>query len=271
MRVLVTGGSGFIGAAVTAELEQRGHAAVMFDRREGEDILDPAALERAMLGCDGVVHLAGLLGTHELFDQVDEAVEVNMLGTANVLRAASRAGTRYVSTTMPAVFPSVYTATKLGAAALERAWHYTYGLPVARVKAYNAYGPGQRYGPGHPQKIVPTFATCAWRGEPIPIWGDGEQTVDLVHVDDLGRLLVDALDHGDDVTFDGGTGTALSVNEVARMVLDITGSSAGVAHLPMRRGELPTRIVAEGSGWERLDWKPRWELDRLAAVVESYR
>lgn len=271
MRVLVTGGRGFLGGAVQAELHRRGHQSVTYDRRDGNDISDLGWLEACLEGRDAVIHLAGLLGTHELFDQVGAAISVNMAGTANVLEACHRTGARYVGTTMPAVFPSIYTATKLGAVALERAFHHTYGVPVSRVRAFNAYGPTQRHGPGHPQKILPTFAVEAWAGRPIPIWGDGTQTVDLIHVNDLGRLLVDCLDHGDDWTVDGGTGVAMTVGEVADLVLEVTGSTAGVAHLPMRRGERPTKIVATGQGWDRLDWQPHLDLNRVAQAVDAYR
>lgn len=267
MNVLVTGGAGFIGRRVIAELEKRGHSRAAYDVDGGRDICYMEGLGDA----DAVIHLAGMLGTHELFDQVHEAIRTNVWGTANVLDCARRAAARYVGITMPKVFPSIYTATKLGAEAIERAYHHTYGLPVSRVRAFNAYGPGQAHGPGHPQKILPTFATEAWAGRPIPIWGDGEQTVDLVHVDDLARMLVDALDHGDDVTFDGGTGTACTVNEVAQLVLDVTGSTAGVQHLPMRRGELPTHIAASGEGWGRLDWKPTLNWERFAEAVQWYK
>lgn len=270
--VFVTGGQGFIGRAVCNELHTRGAHPLAYDAEHGGDV---RTLER--LGAPGakdaaaVIHLAGVLGTHELFDAVEDAIDVNIKGTYRVLAAARSAGARYVGIVMPAVFPSIYTATKIAAAGLERAYHYTYGLPVSRVRAFNAFGPGQKHGPGHPQKIVPTFATEAWAGRPIPIWGDGEQTVDLIHTDELARLLVDALDHGDDATFDGGTGRAFTVNEIAQMVLDITGSRAGVSHLPMRRGELPTRIVATGEGWDRLDWKPGFDERLFAEAVEWYR
>lgn len=275
-RVIVTGGMGFIGRAVGDHLSRRGASWASFDRANyRHDIRDhPADFTLSPPWNDevsAVIHLAGMLGTHELFDEVDEAIDVNVKGAAHILEAAMVKGARYVGITMPQVFPSVYTATKIAASGLERAYHHTYGLPVSRVRAYNAYGPGQKHGPGHPQKIVPTFATEAWAGRPIPIWGDGTQTVDLVHTDDLARMLVDALDHGDDATFDGGTGRAFSVNEVAEMVLDITGSRAGVEYLPMRRGELPTKIVASGEGWDRLGWRPTFDEERFVEAVESYR
>jgi UDP-glucose 4-epimerase len=269
--VLVTGGRGFLGEYVRAQLAARGHRVATYDRHDGHDILNGLMLADHVAGYDAIIHLAGLLGTHELFDRVADAIKVNVQGAANVLDAAYRVGARYVGTTMPVAFPSIYSATKHAQVGLERAFHHTYGLPVSRVRAYNAYGPGQRHGPGHPQKILPTFATEAWAGRPIPIWGDGTQTVDLIHVADLGRLLVDALDHGDDWTVDGGTGIPFTVNAVAEMVLTITGSKAGLEHLPMRRGEVPTQVAATGEGWERLDWKPEFDPDRFAAAVESYR
>jgi UDP-glucose 4-epimerase len=264
-RIAVTGAAGFIGRAVTARLDEAGIEAVPFDL-PGHDIRRPLDLGDAT----HVIHLAGVLGTSELFGRVTEALEVNVIGTANVLTAALDAGAGYTGITMPAVFPSVYTASKIAGRELERAFHHA-GLPTSRVRAFNAYGPGQKHGPEDPQKIIPTFAARAWAGQPIPIWGDGEQTVDLIHAGDLARLLVDATAFGDDVTLDGGTGLAMTVNRVADMVLDITGSRAGVEYLPMRLGEIPTKIAAEGEGWDRLDWRPAFDPARFAAAVESYR
>ena len=142
---------------------------------------------------------------------------------------------------------------------------------MSHVRAFNAYGPGQAHGAGHPQKIVPTFATNAWLNEPMPIWGDGEQTVDLIHTEDLGRMLVDACDHRDDVTFDGGTGVSVSVNEVAHYVIERTGSTGGIQYLPMRDGEDPTTIVAKGEGWDRLGWHPELDWDQVGETVDWYR
>ena len=268
MRVLVTGGAGFIGGAVVEEIKQRGDTPAVFDRPD--DIRDAARLTACVDGCDAVIHLAGVLGTHELFDTPHEAVAVNVGGTLNVLDACVKAGAAYVGVSMPPVFPSIYTATKIGCAALEDAYRHNYGLRVARVRAFNAFGPRQKHGPGHPQKIIPTFATKAWAGEPIPVWGDGEQTVDLIHVDQLARLLVDAT-RLDGVVIDGGTGQMLTVNTVAKFILNLTGSKAGIEYLPMRRGEIPTAIMARRVGWQFLDWEPEFRWSDLAETVDWYR
>lgn len=269
MKIAVTGGSGFLGRAAIATAVRAGHTAWAFDRANGDDILD---ILDGLRDADTVIHLAGMLGTSELFDTPEAAVQANVVGTLRILRWCHENGAAYVGITMPDVFPSVYTATKIAASRLATAWHRAHGLPVSHVRAFNAYGPGQKYGPGHPQKIVPTFSRYAWENRPLPIWGDGEQTMDLVHADDVGRMLVDACEHGgDDVTFDAGTGAAVTVNEFAAHVLDVTGSTAGVQHLPMRTGETPTRIVAEGEGWDRLDWKPVHDWKSITDTIWAYR
>ena len=270
MRVVVSGGKGFIGRAVKAHLEAQGSEAVSYDLPE-YDIRDYQDLIDVSEGADAFIHMAGVLGTHELFDTIDTAIEVNIRGTTNVLQACLANDVAFVGITMPRVFKSIYTGTKVATGWFASAFNETYGLPVSHVRAFNAFGPGQAHGPGHPQKIVPTFAVEAWAGRPIPIWGSGNQGVDLIHTDDLGRMLVDAARFGNDQTFDGGTGQMFTVNEVAEMVLDITGSKAGIQYNPMRRGEKETQIVAEGEGWDELGWKPEFRYEQLVDAVLWYR
>jgi UDP-glucose 4-epimerase len=271
MRVLVTGGAGFIGSATLEALEAAEHIGTAFDREHGHDVRVLSDVFRAVKGNDAVIHLAGVLGTHELFDCPERAIDVNITGTLNVLKACASLGARYVGITMPDVFPSIYTATKVAAQRLASVFHHNYDVPTCHVRAFNAFGKGQKFGPSHPQKIIPTFASRSWMEQPLPIWGDGEQTVDLIHVSHLARMLVDALDSTDDGVIDGGTGKALSVLQVAEMVNRMTGSKAGVVHLPMRRGEKPTNIVAKGEGWHRLHgWRPQLSQDHVRETVAWY-
>jgi UDP-glucose 4-epimerase len=268
MKVMVTGSGGFIGSAVCAELNNQGHTVVNFNLPQ-HNICDPVDVDRSMKGCDAVIHLAGVLGTHELFDTPHLAVDVNIKGSLNILNACKHHETAYVGITMPQVFPSIYTATKIASTRLATAYNYTFGLPVSHVRAFNAFGPGQAHGAGHPQKIIPTFAYNAWNGIPIPVWGDGTQTVDLIHTDQLARMLVDATKFGNDEVFDGGTGTSWTVNEVVAEVARIVDRPVEVEYLPMRRGERPTNIVALGEGWDQLGWKP---VDvPLDETVHSYK
>ncbi len=250
-------------------LEGAGHEPITLDRDAG-DIRYLEDIERVGKGAKHVIHMAGVLGTHELFDTPQLAIDVNITGSKNVLEFCRRNEASYTGITMPQVFPSLYTATKIATCAFATAYNHTHGVPVSHVRAFNAFGPGQAHGPGHPQKILPTFAYNIWRGLPVPIWGDGEQTVDLIYTPDLARMLVDAMRFGNDVTFDGGTGIAFTVNEVIDMVEDYVCKPAIRKYLPMRRGEVPTEIVAHGENWDLLDWKPEFRKADLAFSVDAY-
>lgn len=270
MRIAVTGGGGFIGAATIAHAESEGHNAWRFDRADGNDVLGDL---RGLGDAEVVIHMAGMLGTDELFDTAEEAVQANVVGTLRILEWCKKHDAGFVGITMPdSSWANVYQATKLCALRLATAWHRNFGVPVSHVRAFNAYGPGQKHGPGHPQKFIPTWSTQAWKGEPLTIWGSGNQTVDAVHVDDVARMLVDACRFTDDQIFDAGTGQAVTVNRVASAINRYTGNQAGEVHLPMRRGEEPdTHIIANGEGWEELGWSPEFSWEKMRETVEWYR
>lgn len=283
MKVAVTGGLGFIGTATLSNGKARGHDIWAVDRASGGDILNDLG---GLKGADAVIHLAGVLGTGELFQKLEEAVDVNVRGSARVMQWCIDNGASYIDIGMLDVFPSVYTATKVATDRLMDALVRAKYLRAARVRAFNAYGPNQHYGAGHPQKIIPTFSVKAWQRSPIPIWGTGTQSVDLVHVDDVARMLIDAvqlLDKGHQgFTLDAGTGIMLSVNEVAAIVAEATGwecktvnlytQIACAEYLPMREGEIESiNVVAKGDGWDLLDWRPRFDMDLLRETVHWYR
>jgi UDP-glucose 4-epimerase len=243
-----------------------------FDKREGNDIMGDLS---ALAGAEAVIHLAGVLGTMELFDEVPRAAEINVVGSARIAQWCLDNDATYVGILVPDVFPSIYCATKAGAKRITDVMHSERGLRVSHVTAFNAHGPGQAYGPGHPRKFGPTFSMAAWQNQPIPIWGDGSALVDPVRASDVGRMLVDAVNHTDNIVFDGGCGVAVTVKQIAEEVLKITGSVAdpGIAYEPMRIGEDPRgNVAAVGRGWDRLDWRPStdWR-ENLAETVHWYR
>lgn len=270
MQVVVTGGSGFIGLATCKQLLKREHEPVIIDRSSGHDIMDKES-HKIIAEADGVIHLAGILGTEELFETPYDAVDVNVKGTISVLDACREGETKYVGITMPQVWDNIYQATKLAAGRIASAYYRHYDVPVAHVRAYNVFGVGQKFGPGHPQKMVPTFAYNAWRGLPLPVWGDGHQTIDLIHVDDVAEILVDALMFGDNRTFDAGTGVGMSVNTAAGTILALTGHKSQIEYRMMRKGEHGDGVVAKGEGWDLLGYRPEFNYEQFKATVESYR
>ena len=274
MRIAVTGGAGFIGRAVVKRALEIGHEAWTFDHTDGLDIMNVEHLDRYLDDADVVIHLAGMLGTSELFDRARMAVDINVKGTLNVLEWCHENQAGYVGITMPdSSWANVYQATKLCAMRLATAWHRNFGVSVSHVRAFNVYGPGQKHGPGHPQKFLPTFATMAWAGKPLPIFGSGLQTIDPIYVDDVARMLVDATGFGDDEVFDAGTRQAITVKSFARMVNRMCGQDQNnLDFLPMRAGEEEeTTIQAKGEGWDLLDWHPRLTPALIETTVEWYK
>lgn len=264
MKVAVTGGRGFLGRYVVEELQLRDHEPFVLDHEDGWDVrIDPIP------PVDTVIHLAGVLGTAELFDHPLKAVSVNITGTIAVLQQCESMGASYVGITMPSVWANVYQATKRCAYDFAMAWHHHRDLAVSHVRAFNVYGPGQKLGPV--QKLIPTFAHRAWRDQPLPIWGDGTQQVDLVYAGDVAKVLCDALDYHSGEIFDAGTGEGMSVLGVADIIQVLCGSTAEYDFQPMRPGESAAKVTAEGDGWDLLGWHPSFDAEAFRATVESYR
>ena len=253
VRVLVTGGNGFIGSYVVENLKARDIEPLVFDRRATADILgdtrDQVAVMEAVALCDGVIHLAGVLGTQETIQNPDPAVETNIIGGLNVFKAVRDYG-------VPCVYIAVgnhwmnnsYSITKTTAERFALMANKEWGTRIAVVRALNAYGPGQK---AHPvRKIIPNFVLPALRGEPIVIYGDGEQVMDMVYVPDVADVLVRALvmDHNHYSTiFECGTGRPTTVGEIAELVVKMVGSGS-IQYAPMRPGE-PEGSVVVGDPW----------------------
>lgn len=243
MRVLVTGGSGFIGRAVARELDARDIGHVTFDRPL--DVRDSHQLSNNLTGITGVIHLAGALGTSELFGHERDAADVNILGALAVADAcrARRIPMVWIGTGHKGQ-PNVYAITK---ACAEDLLLCAYPDTATVVRAYHAYGPGQAsyppHGKGHVRKIMPSFVNRALTGMPLEIHGDGSNVIDLIHVDEVARILVDAIDGPTGVVLEAGTGVGMDVRSVAESVIKMIGSDSEIVHLPMRPGEPEGAVV----------------------------
>lgn len=266
MKVLVTGGHGFIGSWVVEDLEAHGHQPVVFDRHyDGArisaeaiigDIRDETAVFEAMAHVQGWIHLAGVLGTQETIQHPRSAIETNVLGGLNVLEAAS-------AYSLPGAYIAVgnhwmdntYSITKTTVERFCRMYAKDRKLPVSIVRAYNAYGPGQSiaepFGPSKVRKIMPSFACRALTGQPLEVYGDGMQIMDMVHVKDVARVLVQTLEdtayQGRQMDREAGTGRRTTVLAVAQEVAInagmLTGYTPAVVTVPMRPGEPRSSVV----------------------------
>jgi UDP-glucose 4-epimerase len=254
MKVLITGGNGFIGRYVCEVLRERGLEPVRFDRTAANadvlgDIRDAVAVDQAVADCDAVMHLAGVLGTAETVENPRPSVDTNISGGLNVFDAIRRYK-------VPAVnilganhwMPNPYSVTKKAAEMFALMYNNEFGTKIALVRGLNVYGPGQKSYPV--RKIMPNLIVPALRGEPITLYGDGNQVMDMIYVTDVAEILVDALikAHGCyGEVMEAGTGRETTVNDLAEAVLRALGKEMvegeTVVHVPMRAGEPPNSVV----------------------------
>jgi UDP-glucose 4-epimerase len=251
MKVLVTGGNGFIGSHVVDLLRERGHQPMVFDHAgRGDyigDIRDATAVTEAMSHADGFIHLAGILGTQECLQNPRPAVETNILGGLNVLEAAAQYKVPGVCIGVGNHFmQNTYSITKTTVERLVAMFNKERGTQVNIVRAMNAYGPRQvpaaPYGPSKVRKIAPSFICRALAGDPIEVYGDGKQVSDMVYVTDVAKALVLSLEkaasgHVFDSATEVGPAEHNTVIEIAQMVKRLAKSNSEIVRLPPRPGE----------------------------------
>jgi UDP-glucose 4-epimerase len=259
--VLVTGASGFIGRHVVAALLRDGRHVLAFDRLgaapEGAnffmgDIRDANAVTEAMAHAQSWIHLAGTLGTQETIANPRPAAETNIIGGLNVLQAAAQYNVPGVNIAVGNHWmDNTYSITKTTVERFCNMFRVELGLPVTVVRAMNAFGPGQipaaPYGPSKVRKIIPAFICRALNGDPVEVYGDGSQIMDMVYVTDVADTLVSALkyteEHGPVSTpIQCGSGRPSTVKEIAQIVIDTVGQGE-LSYLPMRPGEPEHSIV----------------------------
>lgn len=263
-RVLVTGGSGFIGGYVCDELFRRGYEVVVFDhvaRHSAHevflgDIRDEVAVNEAVAHAEGVIHLGGVLGTQETISNPRPAAYTNVIGGLNILEATNQYDVPLVNIAVGNYWENnTYSITKNTVERFADMFAKYRSSRVSVVRALNAYGPlqvaAEPYGPSRVRKVMPSFCCRALSGEPIEIYGDGEQIMDMIWVGDVANILIDTLEKTDRDgalgTFEAGTGRRTTVNDIAHLVVAEVARQGGpvavIKHLPMRPGEGERSVV----------------------------
>ncbi|MXV52919.1 NAD-dependent epimerase/dehydratase family protein [Pedobacter sp. HMF7647] len=266
MKCIVIGASGFVGSACVDELLGRGDEVIAFDRgikrknpeagHELSDklkfvqgnILNKETLTPLFEGADEIYHLAGQLGTSELESSMRGAIETNILGALNVFETAIAVRVPKVFlASKPSVWLNTYTITKHTAEKIGSLLSRYHPIEISVLRYLNIYGPGQKIYPV--RKVLPAMAIQAMRGLPLHVYGNGNQTVDMIYVKDAARITVDVLRKKyNPNAMDCGTGTEMTVMEVAESVNEYFNNKAGIKNMPMRIGETPnTRLVADNT------------------------
>lgn len=249
LKTIVIGAAGFFGAKVADALERSGYTVVRLDRCAPTtgtapvqivDVTDRDAMHAAIRDAETVVNFAGLLGTSELNERAYDAAAVNILGMVNALDASLANGIqRFIYPSKPPIWNNIYTITKHAADRIAMLYRDK-GLDVRGIIVRNAYGPAQSR--TKVRKIVPDMVFRSVSGSPIQIFGNGEQPIDLIHVDDLAEIFTAAVSLEASrwpysTPVEAGGSIRMTVNELATRVAQAAGVAPVFEYLPMREGE----------------------------------
>ncbi|MEW6448461.1 MAG: NAD-dependent epimerase/dehydratase family protein [Bacillota bacterium] len=290
MRVLVTGGAGFIGSHVAAELLDNGAQVSIADNLSSGlienvppgaafyrvDITSPAITEIiAAERPEAIVHLAAQpVAPRSLEDPCFDAT-VNVTGTVNVLAAARKFGVRrFVYASSAAVYGdplylpvdeahpvrplSPYGASKYAAEVYAATFQRLYGLEAVVLRLANVYGPGQ--GAAGEGGVVAIFCRRLFTGKPLEVFGDGEQTRDFIYVKDVVSAVTAALKRGGGEVLNIGTGGGTSINELFQALNAISGKGAVPLYCSPRPGDIRHSVLNPQKAKEVLSWNPVFSL-----------
>ncbi|MEU8632865.1 NAD-dependent epimerase/dehydratase family protein [Amycolatopsis sp. NPDC048633] len=318
MRYLITGGAGFIGSHLTEHLLERGHEVVALDnlstgtldnlagfrdnpgfRFVRGSVTDPSAVEACMAGIDAIFHLAAAVGVFTILDKTMESLRTNLHGTENMLDAALQHDVPILVASTSEIYGKntadglTEDADRIIGSPLKNRWSYAeakaldetfaylyaveHGLRTVIVRPFNTVGPRQtgRYG-----MVIPRFVKQALAGEPITVFGDGQQTRCFCHVHDVVPALVALL--SDETAYSNvfnlGSTEQTTIAQLAERVISATGSSSTIAKVPYEEAygdgyeDMQRRIPNCEKALGQIGFSPTRTLDDIiAAVVADQR
>jgi len=278
MRILVSGGAGFIGLSLVKRLLLEGHDVVSYDLRPspmGEsmigDITDEEAFGNAVNGCEHVFHLAAAADLNWCSAHPNEAVKINIEGTRVVAQECAKRDVTLSFASTCCVYGStpdhpsdeesicsptdIYGATKVAAEALIRGYKKKRGLNYHLLRFGTTYGPGMR-----PTLAIYVFIQQALQDKKMTIHGSGEQTRCMIYIDDLVEACVKTLELDHYImgtTLNIATEEELSVMQMAQMILELTGKPLDqYVHVSDRSGQIMKEQIDLSRSRKLLDWEP---------------
>ncbi len=305
MRVLVTGGTGFIGSHLCERLLERGHEVLCLDnfftgRKKNvlhllgdpmfeiirHDIVNPIFLE-----ADAVYNLACPASPVHYQHNAIKTVKTNVVGTLNMLGLAKRVGARILQASTsevygdPAVHPqredywgnvnpigprSCYDEGKRVAETLMMDYHRQNGVDVRIARIFNTYGPRMLPDDG---RVVSNFIVQALRGEPLTVYGDGSQTRSFCYVDDMVEGLIAFMEQEEEIgPLNLGNPEETSMLELARLVIELSGSRSEIVFRPLPQDDPRRRRPDITKARRLIGWEPRTPLEEgLARTIEYFR
>lgn len=310
MRILVTGGAGFIGSHLCDKYAKEGHTVLCLDNfMSGDlrnirhlldyrnfklvkgDIRDFGLLEKVMLDIDVVFHLAAQIHVDRSYIEPKLTYDVNVMGTQNILEVARIHDAKriiYASTSEvygsalqvpidenhPLNAPHPYGASKIAADRMCYAYMHTYGMNISTLRFFNIFGPRQRdFGYGG---VISIFTRRVLSGTPPIIYGDGTQTRDYTYIEDAIRAYDLVLNYTKPITgpINFGTGKEVTILDLASKIIDLCGKKGDIkpVHVVPRIGEVE-RLIADATKTKTLlGWEPKFSLEEgLNRFIQWYR
>ena len=316
MRCLVTGGAGFIGSHLSERLLRLGHEVLSIDdlstgsvenilsfrshpsyEFHGDSIFNRRLMAELVDLVDIIFHLAAAVGVRRIVEYPVQTIETNVRGTEVVLELAAKKKRRTLIASTSEVYGKAnklpfsetddlvlgstynnrwaYACSKAIDEFLALAYFREHKLPVTIVRFFNTVGPRQT---GQYGMVVPTFVRQALLQQPLTVFGDGEQARCFAHVDDVidGLLAVAADDRTAGEIFNLGNTEEITIEDLARRIIAVTGSSSTICHIPYAEAYAPgfedmARRVPDISKAERwLNYRPKHSLDDILRDVIAY-
>lgn len=296
MKALVTGGAGFIGSNIAMKLLEMGFEVRILDDlssgfrlnipenaefTEGS-VVDGELVKEVALGVDYIFHLAASVGNKRSIDNPIYDATVNVLGTLNVLEAARSTGVKkLVYSSSAGIFgelktipikedhprdpDSPYGVSKLAAEKDCLAYMKLYDIPVVCLRYFNVFGVHQRfdaYG-----NVIPIFADRILKGIPMTIFGDGEQTRDFVNVKDVAQANIKSALSDATGVFNVGSATRITINDLASLMENVSGTAVGVEYGPERPGDVRDSLADVSKAQTSFDFSPS---DDIEAGLSEY-
>ena len=296
MKIVITGGSGFIGTHLSNYLK-KDHDITVFDRNrppnsevnyvEG-DIIDSSQVKKTLEGCEVVIHLAAAVGVEITENDPILTLNINIFGTKNVLDACVQNGVQKIifassseiygepfkvpiDEISPLMPITNYGVSKIAAEEFIEAYSKVHGIKYSVLRFFNVYGPGQST-----DFVIPEFVNNAIIDKPITIHGSGSQVRAFCHVDDISNGISLCIKKGDNEVFNIGNGTEpISITDLAKKVVELTNSKSEIKFIPFedserkRRKEIFKRIPSIGKAKKLLGYEPRISLNEGIMSVFS--
>jgi len=310
MKCLVTGGAGFIGSHIVQHLLDSDQEVVCLDNFDltyaietkkaniapffahdnfefvQGDILDRGLVKKITSDVEYIFHEAALVSVVESMNDPQKTIEINTIGTLNILEASRMNNIKKVVLASSAavygdspilmkkedlipVPKSPYAISKLDCEYASRIYYQEYGLKTTTLRYFNVYGPRQDVTSPY-AAVMPIFIERALKNEDLIIYGDGLQTRDFIFVKDVVQANELVMSKGDGMTFNVASGSAASIKELADKIIELTGSKSNIVHREPRKGDIK-HSLADISKIKNIGFKPEFDIEKgLGETVEWF-